>query len=64
MSYLDLLIKEIFVHNSWNVKQGISHPEECVFTVGRQNHIVLCKLPLTSSARHKQYAAVQKIICF
>lgn len=32
----DLLVKEIFVHHSWNVEQGISHPKECVFTEGRQ----------------------------
>lgn len=50
MSCSDLLVKEIFVHNSWNVEQGISHPKECVFTVWRQKHIVLCRLPLTSSA--------------
>lgn len=50
ISFFDLLVKEVFVHNSWNVKQGISHPKECVFTVRRQKHIVLCTLPLTSSA--------------
>lgn len=51
MSHSALLVKEIFVHNSWNVEQGISHPKERVFTVGRQKHIVLCKLPLTNSAQ-------------
>lgn len=32
---LNLLVKEIFVHNGWNIQQGISHPKECVFTVKR-----------------------------
>lgn len=51
MSRLYLLVKEIFLHNSWNVEQGISHSKECVFTVGRQKHIVLLRLPLISSAQ-------------
>lgn len=57
---LDLLVKEIFVHNSWNVEQGISHPEECVFTAERQKHIVLCRLPLTRLCRNREHT---KICC-
>lgn len=57
---LDLLVKEIFVHNSWNVEQGISHPKECVFTAERQKHIVLCRLPLTRLCRNREHT---KICC-
>lgn len=49
-SSLDLLVKEIFVHNSWDVQQGVPHPKERVFTVQGQKQIVSLGLPLIKSA--------------
>lgn len=48
---LDLLVKEIFVHNSWNVQQGVPHPKERVFTVQGQKQTVSLWLPLVKSAQ-------------
>lgn len=46
-SFLDLLVKEIFVHNSWDVQQGVPHSKEGVFTVQEQKQIVSLRLPLS-----------------
>lgn len=51
---LNVLVQEIFVHNSWNIQQGISHAEECVFTVRRHKPIVL--LIQTVQKNPKQFA--------
>lgn len=66
-SYFDLLVKEVLVHNSWNVKQGISHPKECVFTVWRQKTYCITETPtqqLWMTRGNKQSAVIQHIICF
>lgn len=55
-SGLDSLVEEIFVDHSRNVKQGISHPKECVFTGlgGGGDKNVLYYAHTRSPALHEQ----------